>query len=54
MEATGRWSKLSLHGVVLACFMFTPANLSAGRFFGLITGIFILYDPIKTLSKIQL
>jgi subfamily B ATP-binding cassette protein MsbA len=30
------------------------ANLSAGRFFGLITGIFILYDPIKTLSKIQL
>jgi len=30
------------------------ANLSAGRFFGLITGIFILYDPIKTLSKIQI
>jgi subfamily B ATP-binding cassette protein MsbA len=30
------------------------ANLSAGRFFGLISGIFILYDPIKTLSKLQI
>src|SRR5438067_3441099 len=30
------------------------ANLSAGRFFGLITGIFLLYDPIKTLSKIHI
>ena len=30
------------------------ANLSAGRFFGLISGIFILYDPIKTLSRIQI
>src|SRR5436309_14799290 len=30
------------------------ANLSAGRFFGLISGIFILYDPIKTLSRIHI
>src|SRR5437016_13276716 len=29
------------------------ANLSAGRFFALIGGIFILYDPVKTLSKIH-
>jgi ATP-binding cassette, subfamily B, bacterial MsbA len=29
-------------------------NLSVGRFFGLISGIFILYDPIKTLSRIHL
>src|SRR6202011_6142508 len=30
------------------------ANLTAGRFFGLITGIFIIYDPIKTLSKLHI
>jgi ATP-binding cassette, subfamily B, bacterial MsbA len=30
------------------------ANLSVGRFFGLISGIFILYDPIKTLSRIHI
>jgi subfamily B ATP-binding cassette protein MsbA len=30
------------------------AHLSVGRFFGLISGIFILYDPIKTLSRIHL
>ena len=29
------------------------ANLSAGRFLALIGGIFILYDPVKTLSKIH-
>src|SRR5678816_912015 len=29
-------------------------SLSVGRFFGLISGIFILYDPIKTLSRIHL
>jgi subfamily B ATP-binding cassette protein MsbA len=38
----------------LALLYVYAANLSAGRFFGLITGIFILYDPIKTLSKIQI
>src|SRR5213083_2173283 len=41
-------------GIGLALLYVYAANLSAGRFFGLITGIFILYDPIKTLSKIQL
>jgi subfamily B ATP-binding cassette protein MsbA len=30
------------------------ANLTAGRFFGLISGIFILYEPIKTLSKLHI
>jgi len=41
-------------GVGLALLYVYMANLSVGRFFGLITGIFILYDPIKTLSKIQI
>jgi subfamily B ATP-binding cassette protein MsbA len=41
-------------GVGLALLYVYTANLSVGRFFGLITGIFILYDPIKTLSKIQI
>jgi subfamily B ATP-binding cassette protein MsbA len=41
-------------GIGLALLYVYAANLSAGRFFGLITGIFILYDPIKTLSKLQL
>ena len=30
------------------------ANLSAGRFFGLISGIFLLYEPVKTLSRIHI
>jgi subfamily B ATP-binding cassette protein MsbA len=41
-------------GVGLALLYVYAANLSAGRFFGLISGIFILYDPIKTLSKIHI
>jgi len=41
-------------GVGIALFYVYAANLSVGRFFGLISGIFILYDPIKTLSKIQM
>jgi subfamily B ATP-binding cassette protein MsbA len=41
-------------GVGLALLYVYAANLSVGRFFGLITGIFILYDPIKTLSRIQI
>jgi len=40
-------------GVGLALWYVYAANLSAGRFFGLITGIFIIYDPIKTLSKLH-
>ena len=41
-------------GVGLALLYVYATNLSAGRFFGLISGIFILYDPIKTLSRIHI
>src|SRR6266513_2443866 len=41
-------------GVGIALLYVYAANLSVGRFFGLISGIFILYDPSKTLSKIHL
>src|SRR5437016_795171 len=41
-------------GVGMALLYVYAANLSVGWFFGLISGIFILYDPIKTLSKIHL
>jgi ATP-binding cassette, subfamily B, bacterial MsbA len=41
-------------GVGLALLYVYVTNLSAGRFFGLISGIFILYDPIKTLSRIHI
>jgi len=55
MEATGPLVEtIAAVGIGLALLYVYTANLSAGRFFGLITGIFILYDPIKTLSKIQL
>ena len=55
MEATGPLVEtIAAVGVGLALLYVYAANLSAGRFFGLITGIFILYDPIKTLSKIQI
>src|SRR5437763_16396831 len=55
MEATGPLVEtIAAVGIGLALLYVYAANLSAGRFFGLITGIFILYDPIKTLSKIHL
>jgi subfamily B ATP-binding cassette protein MsbA len=41
-------------GVGLAIWYVYVANLSAGRFFGLISGIFIIYEPIKTLSKLHI
>ena len=41
-------------GVGMALLYVYVANLSVGRFFGLISGIFILYDPIKTLSRIHI
>jgi subfamily B ATP-binding cassette protein MsbA len=41
-------------GVGLALWYVAAAGLSAGRFFGLISGIFIIYDPIKTLSKLHI
>jgi subfamily B ATP-binding cassette protein MsbA len=41
-------------GVGFALLYVYAANLSAGRFFGLISGIFILYEPIKKLSRIHI
>jgi ATP-binding cassette, subfamily B, bacterial MsbA len=41
-------------GVGLALLYVYAANLTAGRFFGLISGIFIIYEPIKTLSKLHI
>ena len=55
MEATGPLVEtIAAVGVGLALLYVYVANLSAGRFFGLISGIFLLYDPIKTLSKLQI
>jgi len=55
MEATGPLVEtIAAIGIGLALLYVYAANLSAGRFFGLISGIFILYDPIKTLSKLQI
>jgi ATP-binding cassette, subfamily B, bacterial MsbA len=55
MEATGPLVEtIAAMGVGLALLYVYAVNLSAGRFFGLISGIFILYDPIKTLSKIHI
>ena len=41
-------------GVGFALLYVYAANLTAGRFFGLISGIFIIYEPIKTLSKLHI
>src|SRR6267143_6926520 len=55
LEATGPLVEtIAAVGVGLALLYVYAANLSAGRFFGLISGIFLLYDPIKTLSKLQI
>jgi ATP-binding cassette, subfamily B, bacterial MsbA len=45
---------IAAFGVGLALLYVYAANLSAGRFFGLISGIFILYEPVKTLSRIHI
>ena len=55
MEAVGPLVEtIAAIGVGMALLYVYATNLSAGRFFGLISGIFILYDPIKTLSKIHI
>ena len=55
MEAVGPLVEtIAAIGVGLALVYVYATNLSAGRFFGLISGIFILYDPIKTLSRIHI
>jgi subfamily B ATP-binding cassette protein MsbA len=41
-------------GVGLALFYVYATKLPAGLFLGLICGIFILYEPIKTLSKLHI
>jgi subfamily B ATP-binding cassette protein MsbA len=54
MEATGPLVEtIAALGVGLAFFYVYSTNLSAGQFFGLISGIFLLYDPVKTLSKLH-
>jgi subfamily B ATP-binding cassette protein MsbA len=55
MEAVGPLVEIIASiGVALALVYVYAANLTAGRFFGLISGIFIIYDPIKTLSKLHI
>ena len=55
MEATGPIVEtLAAAGVGLAFSYVYATNLSAGQFFGLIAGIFMLYDPAKTLSKLHI
>src|SRR5216117_4018073 len=55
MEAVGPLVEtIAAIGVGMALLYVYATNLSAGRFFGLVSGIFILYDPIKTLSKIHI
>jgi subfamily B ATP-binding cassette protein MsbA len=54
MESVGPLVEtIAAAGVGLALLYVYTVNLSAGRFFGLISGIFILYEPIKTLSRIH-
>lgn len=54
MEAVGPLVEtIAAFGVGIAILYVYSANLSASRFFGLISGIFLLYDPIKTLSRMH-
>jgi subfamily B ATP-binding cassette protein MsbA len=55
MESTGPFVEtIAAFGVGVAILYVYMANLSASRFFGLISGIFLLYDPIKTLSRLHI
>ncbi len=55
MEAIGPLVEIIASiGIGLALFYVYATNLPAGRFFGLICGIFLLYEPIKTLSKLHI
>jgi subfamily B ATP-binding cassette protein MsbA len=55
MEATGPLVELiAACGVGLALIYIYTANLSAARFIALNAGIFLLYDPIKTLSRMHI
>jgi ATP-binding cassette, subfamily B, bacterial MsbA len=55
MEAIGPLVEtIASVGVGLALFYVYATKLAAGQFLGLICGIFLLYDPIKTLSKLHI
>ena len=55
MEAVGPLVEIIASiGVGMALFYVYMSNLPAGQFLGLITGIFILYEPAKTLSKLHI
>jgi subfamily B ATP-binding cassette protein MsbA len=55
MEAVGPLVEtIASIGVGLALFYVYAAKLAAGQFLGLICGIFLLYDPIKTLSRLHI
>jgi subfamily B ATP-binding cassette protein MsbA len=55
MEAIGPMVEaIAAIGVGLALFYVKETGLPAGKFVGLLTGIFMLYDPIKTLSKLHI
>jgi subfamily B ATP-binding cassette protein MsbA len=54
IQATGPMvESIAAIGVGLALFYVYAASLPAPKFFGLICGIFLLYDPIKTLSRLH-
>jgi subfamily B ATP-binding cassette protein MsbA len=55
MEATGPLVEtIAAAGIGIAFFYVYATNLTAGQFFGLISGIFLLYDPVKNLSKLHI
>src|SRR5438128_12175356 len=55
MEVTAPFIEvLGAIGFGLALLYVYVANVSAGRFLALIGGIFLLYDPVKTLSKMHI
>src|SRR5262249_24966799 len=54
IQATGPLvESIAAIGVGFALFYVYSANLPAPKLFGLICGIFLLYDPIKTLSRLH-
>ena len=55
MEAVGPLVEtIAALGIGLALLYVYTSGLSAARFFALISGIFLLYEPIKTLSRIHI
>jgi len=45
---------ISAFGVTLALFYVYYSNLTADRFLALLSGIFLLYNPVKSLSRVHL